>query len=69
MRGHLEDALLMAFDLEPPERQLTGGSVHTDAAASLTVLLRDPTRQLRSMRPDVASWWERRRNTIQPSSQ
>ncbi len=63
--SHLEDALLMAFNLES---KLTPGLFTVAAAAALGVLLRDPMLQLRLMRPALASWWERRPNAIQASS-
>lgn len=56
---HLEEALRLAFQMPALEGGIKPGEFGVLAAATLGLLLDDPEQYLATIRPRVASWWDR----------
>jgi hypothetical protein len=53
-----QDVLLTVWNLNPREREVTGGQFLVAGVTALGVLLRQPEVDLETARPDLAAWWQ-----------
>jgi len=62
--AQLEETLRVAFDLPSRHKGISPEEFLVFAAATLGVLMSDPDTELAVIRPRLASWWHRHRESL-----